>query len=346
LVIISAIIAVSCSNNKSEQGKTTGNQSKTTDLISVKVEKVHPQTFVHYLEITGTADAVKWAFISPQINGQVKKINVNDGDYVKKGDVLVELNDAIIRNNIAEVEAQLDLATTTYEKQKSLYESQVVSEIAYLQAKAQKESLEKRLANLQEQLSFTKVTAPFDGVIENLMIKEGEIAAPGRQLMQIYNLSEMKILADIPETYISRIKKGDTVIVNFDDINFENKKIPVYRVGNVIDPNNRTFKIELRLRNEKAQIKPNMVARLKVKDYENPNAFILPAPLVKKDFDKEFLFIAERKNNTAVAKKVYVTTNMTYNGNMEITGGLHDNDEVIIEGYNDVADNSPVKILN
>ncbi len=344
LISIIGIIGAGCKNsNKTGDNKQTAKVEQAK--IPVRIQKVEKKPFSHFVETSGNVEAVNWAFISPQASGQVIKVNVNEGDHVEKGQVLVELNDAIIRKNIAELQTQLDLAKITYEKQKSLYEQKIVSEIQYLQAKTQKEALEKKLEVLNEQLSYTKVTAPFAGTVENIQIKEGEIAAPGRQLMQLYNLSRLKIKADLSEKYISSIKKGDTVSVHFDNLPIQNLKLPVYRIGSVINPNNRTFKIELRLTNKDKLIKPNMVARLKIKDYSNSEAIVIPTPLVKRDFEKEFLFVAKKVKGKLIAKKVYVKTNMSYNGFTEVVEGLNEGDSLITEGYNEVADNSLIEVL-
>ena len=343
LIIAGFILIFSACNNNDAVDVNSSNKD---NKIPVKVEKIKTTAFTHYIETSGNVEAVDWAFISPQINGQVLNVNVEEGDKVKKGQVLVELNDAILKNNIAELQAQLDLAVTTYKKQKALYEQNIVSEMAFLQAKTQKEALEKKLAVLNEQLDYTKVKAPFDGVVENIQIKTGEIAAPGRQLMQLVNMDQMKIKADISEKYIAKIHQGDTVSVIFDNIPVEPLKCKIYRISNVINPNNRTFSIEIRLKNMRNLIKPNMTARLKITDYANDNAIVIPTIVVKKDFSKEFVFTAVKSRKGYVAKKVFVTTGMTYNGNTEITSGLNEGDLLIIEGYNEVADKSPIKILN
>jgi membrane fusion protein (multidrug efflux system) len=343
-VLAIGIFVTSCKNvNKYENS--ANNNTEQSAKIPVRIKKVERTPFAHFVETSGDVESVNWAFISPQTNGQVVKVNVDEGDYVGKGQVLVELNDAIIRKNIAELQTQLDLAKVTYEKQKSLYDQNIISEIQYLQAKTQKEALEKKLEVLNEQLSYTRVKAPFAGTVENIQIKEGEIAAPGRQLMQLYNLNKLKIKADLSEKYIGSIKKGDTVLVHFDNLNIADLKLPVYRIGSVINPNNRTFEIELRFNNKDKLIKPNMVARLKIKDYYNPHAFVVPTPLVKKYFDKNFLFVAKKVNGKLKAKKVYVKTNQTYNGYTEVVKGLHEGDSLIVEGYNEVSDNSLIEIL-
>ncbi len=342
LVAISVIL-FGCTSKK--RNNTTQNDTQ-QNQIAVKTTKLKPQVFNHFIETSGTVDAIDFAIISPQASGQVAEVLVNDGDHVTKGQTLVKLNDDIIKNNIAELQAQLDLAKITYEKQKQLYDQKIISEIAYLQAKTQVEALQKRLAVLNKQLSFTAVTAPFSGIAENIQIKVGEIAAPGRQLMQLVNLKNLKIIADLSEKYISKIHKGDSVQVNFESLSLDKMNIPIFRIGNIINPNNRTFQIELRLKNTKDnQIKPNMVASLKIKDYSNNSVIVIPTIVVQKDFDKEFVFTAYRKGNKWFAKKTYITTGLNYKGKTEVLSGLNFGDLLISEGYNEVANNVEIKII-
>ncbi len=339
-----SILLAGCKPQKSQDEKPEHKQEEKG--IKVKVEKVAVQSFKHFVEASGVADAVQSAMISPQVSGQVKKVVVNEGDHVQEGQTLVVLNDVMIRNNIAQVKAQLALARSTYEKQKALYEQKITSEIAYLQAKAQKEALENQLANLQEQLSYTEVKAPFDGIVENIQIKEGEIAAPGRILMQLVNLDNMKIITDISEKYIAKLNKKDTAIITFDNLDLQPVRLTPWRIGNIINPSNRTFKVEFRLKNPGHQIKPNLTCRIRIADYENDSSILVPIILVKKDFDRLFVFVVKKDNGVPVAKKQYVETGLTYKDKTEIVDGLKPGDLLITEGYNEVSDNSPVEIIN
>ena len=336
------VITNACKNRKNVE-----KEDKHPEVfIPVKVKPIKYTVFKHFIEISGNVEAIDWAFVTPQTNGQVKEIFVNEGDKVKKGQLLLSLDDAIIKNNIADLQVQFELAKINYEKQKKLWEQDIVSEIIYLEAKTKKESLEKKLEILKEQLSYTTIKAPFDGIIENIQIEIGEIAGPNRKLMQIYNLDYLKIKASISEKYVEKIKKGDTVLVYFDNLSIDTLKLPIFRVGNIINPSNRTFDIELRLKNKKHLIKPNMTAKLKINDYLNEKAIVIPINLVKKDFNNEFVFIAVKENDKYYAKKVFVKTNVIYDGMIEIVDALKQGDLLITEGYNEVAGHSLVKILN
>ncbi|MCD6366887.1 MAG: efflux RND transporter periplasmic adaptor subunit, partial [Bacteroidales bacterium] len=338
--IMLVILGTGCSSNKKNDD--TVNEVKT---FAVKTQIIKPDTFVHYFQATGNVLAMESAFISPQANGQIIKLYVSDGDRVSQGQLLVELNASIIKSSISELETQLALAEITFQKQKKLWDQKIGSEIQYLQTKTQKEALEKKLKTLNDQLALTKVTAPFSGIIENIQVNEGELAAPGRQLFELVNLHQMKILADVSESYLPKIHKGDKINISFPDYPEKEISASIYRIGNVINPSNRTFKVEVRFPNPKEEIKPNMVAQLTVKDFESDTAFIVPSIIIKKDFEKDFLFLAKPDGNKWVAEKQFVKSGIPYRDKTMITNGLKTGDIVIIEGYNQIATGSELKLV-
>ncbi len=340
-MLLLAMIVSSCGQQKPVEEE----KKDEVKVFSVTTQTVKRDTFVHYIQVTGTVDAVNSAFISPQMNGQITKLYVQDGDRVSQGQLLVELNSSVLRSSIQEVQTQLDLATTAYEKQKSLWDQKIGSEMQYLQAKTQKEALEKKLNTLQDQLDLTKVTAPFAGIVENINVNEGELAIPGVQLFELVNLNQMKILADVSESYMAKLHKGNIVNVSFPDYSDLKMKAPIYRIGNVINPDNRTFKVEIRLKNNDEFIKPNMVSVLQMKDYECDTAIFVPSVIVKVEFQKSFLFVAKQENGEWVAKKQFVETANTNQNQIMITSGLNVGDKVIVAGYNQIADGSVIKLV-
>ncbi len=344
-LIVPAIMLVFLGTGCSSDKKTDDTAKNEVKSFAVKTQTIKPDTFVHYFQATGNVLATESAFISPQANGQVIKLYVSDGDRVSKGQLLAELNASIIKSNIAELETQLALATTTFQKQKELWDQKIGSEMQYLQAKTQKEALEKKLKTLNDQLALTKVTAPFSGIVENVQINEGELAAPGRQLFELVNLHEMKILADISESYLSKIHKGNKIKVSFPDYPEKIVYATIYRTGNIINPSNRTFKVEVRLHNPKEEIKPNMVAQLTIKDFENDTAFIVPSIVIKKDFEKDFLFVAKPDGNKWIAEKRYIKSGIPYKDKTMVVSGLKTGDVVIVEGYNQIATGSELKLV-
>lgn len=312
--------------------------------IPVIVKEVQPITFKNYIQANGVLEAVESAMVSPETPGQIKKIHVKEGDYVKKGDVLVSLNSSVIVNSIAEVKKGLELATKVYEKQKSLWESNIGSEIEFLQAENSKERLEQQLKTLNSQLDLYIINAPFSGIIDNIIAKEGELGNPGFPVLQLVNLNAMKVKADVSERYIPSVKRGDQVSVCFPtypDLCVEEK---IFRTSNVIHMDNRTFTVELRMKNIDDMLKPNMMAVIDINDYTRENSIVVPSSIIKNDIKGKFLFKVVKSEDKYVAQKVDVETGRSYDGNTVVLKGLKPGDQVVVEGFNTVATGTAVTI--
>lgn len=312
--------------------------------IPVGIQVMDYKPFNHYLQTNGETEAKEEAYISPESNGRIDKIFVEEGDHVNKGQLLAQLNTAVIRNNIEEVKTNLELADTMYKKQKKLWGQNIGSQTQYLQAKNRKESLEKRLQTLRSQLAMAQVRAPFNGTIVNIMQKEGEMGSPAARLMHLVDLSNLLIETAISEEYLSKIQKGDPAIVTFPAFPGYKKSLPVTRIGDYIDKETRTFEVEFRLKNPDYKIKPNLIAEVKINDFHNDSAFVVPAIIVKEDMKGDYLFRAVTKKNDVVAEKIYVTTGKSYNDETMIVKGLSKNDSVIIAGFNRVSNGIEVTI--
>lgn len=305
--------------------------------VPVRVKIIKKELFKHYFEASGSVEAINSAFISPQINGQIKSILVEEGQRVSKGKLLVKLNTSVTRKGIEELKTGLELAAKLYEKQKKLWDKQIGSEIQFLQAKNNKESLERKLETLNAQLEMAQIRAPFAGIVDEIFQKAGEIASPGRQVIQLVNLSKLKIRADVSEDYLSMIKEGDEVNVSFPTYPDYKINSKIYRTGNVINPANRNFEIQLRITNKNEMLKPNMLAVIKINDYSSNSAFVVPSIIIKNDIEGEFVFIAKENDSEIIAQKVRVKTGKSYMENTIITEGLEISDKVIVEGYNMVT---------
>ena len=307
--------------------------------IPVIAKTVTPQTFNHYIEANGLLEADEIAMISPEVAGRVEKIHVSEGQHVQKGQLLVSLNSKVLTNAIKEIETNLALAKTVYERQKNLWDQNIGSEIEYLQAKAQKESLESNLKAQKEQLKYYNVTAPFSGMVDDVIIKVGELASPGlTSILQMVNLGKMKVNADISEIYIPSIQKGDSIRLSFTTYPDLIIEAPLYRTGNIVHPDNRTFNIQVLLNNADNRLKPNMMATLKIKDYSMENALVVPSTIIKNDISGKFLFtLIEGK-----AQKVYVKTGRSYLDETVVLEGLKPGDKVITKGFNTVSNGVPV----
>ncbi len=329
------LIFISCGEDKKiEKSK----NNEVSHRLKVTTEKILFQKFEHYFEINGSVEAEKSAFVSPETNGQIKKIHVKEGDRVRKGDLLVELNTKILENSLEEIKTALELSKIIFKKQDELWKQKIGSEIQYLQAKNQKESLERKLETLESQLDMGKVKAPISGIIDDIFLKKGEMAAAGMQLIQLINLRSVYVNADVSESYLSKIKKGDLVNLNFPSYPDFNKNAKIYRIGNFINPSNRTFKIEIRLENRDEKLKPNLLAMLKIKDFYEEKAILIESEIIKKDAKGEYLYVKTKNNNKYFAKKTYIETGVSDNEKTMITKGLQVNQEVIKDGYNIVKD--------
>ena len=311
--------------------------------VPVSVLEMKAETFNHYIEVNGTVEAVNSAFISPEINGQVEEIFVGEGDRVSTGQKLFKLNSVIIENSIKEIKTSLVLATTVYEKQKRLYDKEIGSEIDYLTAKNNKESLESKLETLRSQLDMAKVKAPFDGIIDDILIEVGEMAMPGMMTMQLVNLDNLYVNADVSEALITKIKKGDKVMLEFPSYPEFKMEVPVFRTGNVVKSANRTFKVQLKIKNQNETIKPNVIALIKINDFTSEEAFSVPSIIIKEDLKGLYVYVTSHESNTS-ASKVYVKTGKSYGSKTMITDGLKAGDKVIVKGYNLVSDGMKINI--
>jgi len=299
-------------------------------------------SFNHYIEVSGAAEAINAAYISPEINGQVKEIYVKEGEKVTKGQVLLKINSSIIESSIKELETALELAKTVYEKQKQLWDKNIGSEIDYLQAKNSKESLESKLETLDAQADMAIIKAPIDGIIDDVFIKEGELAIPGMLAIQLVNLESLYIKDDVSEAYLTKVKKGDMVQLEFPSYPGLNMEVPVHRIGNVVKSANRTFVVQLKIKNPDATIKPNVLAKIKINDYSVDDALLLPSLIIKQDLTGSYVYMLNSENNQA--RKVYIETGISYKDQTMITHGINSGDQVIIKGFNQVSDGTLVRM--
>ncbi|MFW5793347.1 MAG: efflux RND transporter periplasmic adaptor subunit [Bacteroidota bacterium] len=321
-----------------------GAVSNNRTRIPVTVSKLEQQHFDHYVKLNGSVEAVKSATITPEISGHIKIINVDKGDKVKKGTVVARLNSEVIENNIKEVKTSMELAETMYNRQKSLWEQEIGSEIEYLQAKNNYESLVSKLKTLESQLEMSVIKAPFDGIIENTFQKQGELATPGAPMMQIINLEALYINADVSERYLPVMNQNKEVILRFPSYPEYEEKVAVNRIGNVINPDNRTFNIQLKINNQEGKFKPNMTAIVSLMTFSTDEAVIAPSFLIKQDTQGHYVFIAKKINEDLRAKKVYLERGLDGEGQTIIESGISAGDLLIIKGHNQVNDGSLLSI--
>lgn len=294
--------------------------------------------FTHFVEVTGSVLSKKNVNISAETMGRILEIPAVEGMRMSKGQILARIDAESIQRSVEEMENSLSLARTVFEKQERLWNQKIGTEIQYLEAKSRKEGLEKGMASMKTQLAKTVIRAPFNGTIETVRVKMGELVQPGSQLFQFVGESDLFIEADISESYISVLAKGDLVAITFPSI----KKSITTRVsatGSIINPNNRTFKVEVFLPSL-PEVKPNMISVLKIQDYRNSASVVVPSHLILADTKGDYIFIVEK----GLAKKKYVTRGYTSGEETEIVSGLLGTELLVDKGFREVGDNFSVNV--
>jgi len=329
--------------NKISQLEAELDSARKIEYVNVKILEVVPRRFEHFFEVTGNVEADQEVNVSPESSGKIMDILVREGQQVGKGAILATLNTDMLNQNIEETRISLDLATTTFERQKNLWDQKVGSELQFLQAKSNKESLQRRLESLQAQQEMTVIKSPVDGIVDIIYQKNGEIGNPQTPFAKVVNIKRLKIYGDIAETYLTKVRKGDPVNIQFPAIS-KNAKASVTQVGNFIDPNNRTFRIRIDLSNPDGMIKPNMVAILELRDYVSDSAIVVPSLVIKQDFRGNYTYIVNGSDSIQRAEKIYVKTGVSNNNMAEVTEGLKSGMKVISEGFDQVIDGSAVKL--
>jgi len=338
-LIITVIVLVAglaaCGAPKAEETTGAANAVSTeTAALSVRVLKLEYHPFQHYFSANGTVEAVDYAYISPEINGQIKEIHVKEGQRVQKGHLLVSLNSEVIRNGIKELESGLELAQTVFNKRKDLWEKNIGSEIQYLQAKTEKDSMENRLESLKAQLKMANIKAPISGIVDKIHLKAGELASPGLPLIQLVDLSKVYVNTEVSEAYLPKLQKGDIVNVSFPTFPQLSRETPIHRTGNIIRVENRTFLVQLKLDNTEEKLKPNMIAIVKMKDFYAQSALVVPSIIIKNDLTGSYCYVAQSVDGKLTAQKAYVEPGLSEGHMTMINKGLEAGQEVITEGYN------------
>ncbi|CAN5379642.1 efflux RND transporter periplasmic adaptor subunit [soil metagenome] len=304
----------------------------------VEITSIVAENFQHMIEVQAKVDGDENVMISPDMPGTIVRVNVKAGDRVSKGTVLVELDNQVYQKNLEELLNARDFTNTLYQKQKALWDQKIGSEVQYLTAKNNLESMDKKIATVREQLNLSKVKSPINGTVDQVNVKLGEMYSPGMPGLRVVNFASLKVKAEVAEAYISKVKKGDKVEVEFPDLN---KKImaTLSYSGKVIDPVNRTFGVEVSVNEKDADLHPNMIAVLRIADYSSPNAVILPINVVQTTPAGSYVFVAQ--GNKAVKRTV--VTGHNYRGKLEINSGLNAGDKVVTTGFQDLVDGQSIK---
>ena len=300
-------------------------------------------TFQHKFDVRGSVKSKRNVLMSAEIPARIDRVHVRQGQNVSKGQLLVSLDADVLNNSIKELETQLELANTIYERQARLWEQKIGTEVQYLQAKNNKESLESRLATTKSQIAQANLRAPFSGSVDEVPAREGEMASPGIPLVRLTSPEDMYIEAEISERFLGKVVPGDRVEVQFP---MQEKSIEstVAAVSDVINPENRTFRVDVRIPGSNIDLRPNQVTILQITDYVKKDAISIPTRLLLRDDQGEYVYAIEKKGKDDVAKKIRVKSGMTYSGQTEIIEGLKGDEQLIDKGFRDVAEGVQVAV--
>jgi len=318
------------------------------NLPLVTTFEVQPQVFNHYLDLQGNVKTRENVLLYPEMAGTLLTVKVKKGARVSKGQILAVIDNGGMSNQLSQLKTQAALAQTTFERQATLWEQKIGSEIQYLQSKAQAEAQANAVLQLEKVLAKAQITAPFSGVIDQVLKDPGTVVSPGNgsEVFRLINLSNMYIEVDVPEGYLGAVTKGKKAGVYFPVLQ-DSVNAVVRETGNYINPNNRSFSAEIAVENPNGQIKPNLNARVHINDYTNENALLIPQSVISENAaGEQYAYVAALNNGVAIAKRRIITTGKTQGDFVEITSGISAGDLIIKEGARSVKDAQAVKILN
>ena len=333
-------LALDSLNQKLE--KISGSQKR----VLVTALEIKPQIFNHTIEIQANIKTRQNLQLFPEFGGRLNQILVKEGQEVKKGTLLAVIDDAGLQDQLDQMKLQLELVKTTFERTQRLWDQKIGSEMMYLEAKTRFKSQQKQVAQMRNQLSKTKIYAPFSGVIDEIIARKGSTLAPGMTpIMRIVNLDNMYVESDVPENYLANITKGSLAKVSIPVLNVTQNTV-VRQTGNFIQPNNRTFRVEAPIKNPTGMIKPNLNARLSIVDYSNLEALMIPFRVIRKNAKgNSFVFIltGQEENNGYIAEQRFVTLGMSKDELVEITKGVNTEDLIVDEGVSLLVTGQKVK---
>jgi membrane fusion protein, multidrug efflux system len=320
----------------------SGDTSKSLEKMKdVMVTKLEPSQFIHSIDVQGRVEGDENITISTKMAGTITKVNVVAGSSVKAGEIMAEIENDAMRSQLADLQSSYDLSKDIYNRQKTLWEQKVGTEIQYLQAKNNKESLEQKIEQVKRTLDMYYVKAPFNGTVDEVTIKLGQTVSPGISAIRVVNLNKLKVRADLAEAYSARIETGNTVNLVFPDIN-KTATSKVTYIAKVINALTRSFNVEIALPTNE-DYRPNMIAQVSIVDYTNDKAIVVPVNAVQNIDDKNYVFVALDENGKKVARKREVIVGDTYTSWAEIKTGLQAGELLITTGYSNLNDGQLIK---
>ncbi len=321
------------------------NTSTDDKLELVTVIELEKTDFKHYIEAQGKTYSEDNVMVTTDMGGLVKAVYVDEGQYVNKGQTVIQLDNSIVMNQLAELETGIALAQEVYEKRKRLWDQNIGSEIEYLQAQNNYNSLVDKKATIQTQLSKSSIKAPISGYVEMINLKLGEMASPGMPACQLVNNKNMEIRVDLPENYLGKAKKGNEILVEIPALGLE-KTAKIKSIGQTVNSYNRSFQIIATIDNSKNELKPNMLAKVKLTDEAIKDAIVLPTNLLQEASNGYFVYIAnlDTVKNHYLAHKQHIEVGDSYGGNIVVTSGIEAGDIVIDKGFRNVLEGQIIKI--
>jgi len=309
---------------------------KSTDVSTLTVSQ---GKFTNYVQIQGRIDAQDNVMAYSQSPGVITGIYVKPGQHVNKGEVLVQLDNSVLNQNIAQAETQVTLNKTLFDRQKNLWDQKIGTEVQFLQAQTALQSSQKQVASLRQQADMYRITSPINGTIDQMDLKLGQVIQPGTNGIRIVNADVLKVKADVPESYASSVHQGDKVMILFPDAS-DSLVTNITFAAKVIDPGSRSFGVEVKLPQTR-NLRPNMTAILKIADYSKSKAVVVPINAIQRSETGDYVFVDEN----GIAKKKLVKVGATYGGKSEILSGLNSGEQLVTEGASEIEDGDKITVL-
>lgn len=316
---------------------------KVEKLVPVEVRDMTARNFEHFVRLSATVSSKENVLLSAESNGRVVSIEAKEGTRVRKGDVILRLESDFIVGQLQEAEAAFKLAETTYNRRARLWKDSIGSEIEYLSAETNYKAASNRLKQVQAQYDNTFVKAPVNGTVDGINVNEGEFVGAGVPVARVVDLSNLELETEISERYLKSVKKGDYVNVSIPALGL-NQDEKIIFTSQYINPENRSFMIKVGLSNSNSLIKPNLLAELRFRDYQNPEALVVPSMAILKDLKGDYVYTVVDGEEGSLAKKKYIERGASFSDETEILGGLSAGDLVVVAGYNSINDGQIVDL--
>lgn len=341
IILVSAITMYAC-----EDETNTNNSQQRERLVPVETITIERSGFDEIAYMTGTVEALEDATIASETSGRVQSI-VERGTFVRKGDIIARIDDAMIRSGFDAAKAQYELAEDSFRRQTALHADSIISTLEYNSALAMRDQARAQFEQAQKQLKDANIEAPFSGRIEERFVKEGELVGPGAPIVRIVNTSRVKLVAGIPERFAGDIREGSLVNVQFRTYNISDRQARVTFAGNMINPDTRSYPVEIEISNPQRVLKPDMVADLQILRRVVDDSIIIPRSSIVRDEAGPNVFVLRDGNNgRQVAQLIPITTGVTSGALVQVLDGIENGDEVVISGQNVLNQGDRVSIIN